>query len=179
MVRRLLILLPFVLLGVAPGQPNPVPTDRASSSAAPVATNSAALPTPAQMERLARTDPIAFLENCLRHYRFHVRQKPEVAAAAIGVSGKVLGGGSHWDMTATVLAGSFQVDGYTLTMQKQESINGRLRPHEVIEVAFRERPHSVFMRWLEGAGRAERALYVEGENNGKLLARPKSGLARR
>jgi hypothetical protein len=178
MVRRLLILLPTVLLGVAPGKPDAVPTDRAPSPAAPVATNRAALPTPAQMERLARTDPVAFLENCLRHYRFHVGQKPEIAAAAVGVSGQALGG-SLWDMTATVLAGSFQVNGYTLTMQKQESINGRPRPREVIEVAYRERPHSVFMRWLEGAGRAERALYVEGENDGKLLARPKSALARR
>jgi hypothetical protein len=57
-------------------------------------------------------------------------------------------------------------------------VDGKLQPTEVMEVQFREKPHSVYLRWLEGAGKAERVLYVEGENNGKLLARPKGALAR-
>jgi hypothetical protein len=98
-------------------------------------------PTQAEMDHLARTDPIAFLENCLRRY-------------------------------------DRDVQGYRLTMYKQERLNGKLRPHELIDVCFREEPHSVYLRWREGARKAERALYVEGENNDKMLARPHGALLR-
>jgi Protein of unknown function (DUF1571) len=64
------------------------------------------------------------------------------------------------------------IRGYRLIMQKQERIGGRLHPLEVIEVFFRAHPHSVFMHWLKGARRAENLLYVEGENDGKILVHP-------
>src|SRR5262245_41643793 len=99
------------------------------------------LPTGAEMERLAREQPIAFLENCLRRY-------------------------------------AREVKAYTLTMNKQENIGGKIHPTEVIEVTFRDKPHSVLFKWVEGSRLAERALYVEGENNGKMLARPNGGVAR-
>jgi len=104
--------------------------------------SSSPLPATAEMERLAKDDPIAFLENCLRRYQREVK-------------------------------------GYTCTFQKQERINDRLQRTEVIEVAFREEPYSVLFRWVEGARLAERALYVEGENDGMLLVRPEGRLARR
>jgi len=94
------------------------------------------------MERLAREDPIAFLEQCLDHYQREVK-------------------------------------GYHCILQKQERIAGRLQPRETIEVYFREDPHSVLMRWQHGARKAEGALFVLGENNGKMLARPNGSLARR
>jgi hypothetical protein len=100
------------------------------------------LPDAAAMERLARTDRIAFLENCLRYYNH-----------------KVLG--------------------YHLIMQKQERLGGHLMPREIIEVFFKDKPHSVFLSWLEGARKADRALYVEGDNNGQMLARPAGSLLRR
>jgi hypothetical protein len=96
----------------------------------------------AGMEKLAREDPIAFLEKCILRYRK-------------------------------------EVHGYTLIMRKQEFIGGALHPKEVVEVAFREHPHSVYLRWIDGAGKAERALYVEGENNGRMLSRPCGELARK
>src|SRR5262249_36245654 len=68
------------------------------------------------------------------------------------------------------------IQGYTLIMQKQERINDELKETEEIEVCFREQPHSVLMKWIKGQRLASRALYVEGENNGKLLAKP-AGLA--
>lgn len=68
------------------------------------------------------------------------------------------------------------VQGYTLTMQKQERINGQLQPSEEIEICFREQPHSVLMKWVKGHRLATRALYVEGANNNKVLAKP-AGLA--
>lgn len=103
--------------------------------------NGGELPTAAELERLAKQDPIAFLEACLRRY-------------------------------------AREVKGYNLTMQKQERLSGKLHATEVIEVRFVEKPHSVHFTWIEGARLAERALYVEGENDGKMLARPRGIAAR-
>jgi hypothetical protein len=71
-----------------------------------------------------------------------------------------------------------EVRGYNCTMEKRERIVGRLYAKEVIEIALREHPFSVSMHWLEGARKADKALYVEGENGGKMLARPHGALAR-
>ncbi|HKI31441.1 MAG TPA: DUF1571 domain-containing protein [Gemmataceae bacterium] len=67
------------------------------------------------------------------------------------------------------------VKGYRLTMSKEERIAGQLEPREVMEVAFREKPFSVFLKWDTGSRRAERALYVAGENQDRVLARPTKG----
>jgi hypothetical protein len=99
------------------------------------------LPSGVKMERLARADPIAFLENCLRRY-------------------------------------DQEVHGYTCIMQKQERIDNVLHKKEIIEVKFREQPFSVSMHWLEGIGKADRALYIEGENNNQVLAHPSGVIAR-
>ncbi len=64
------------------------------------------------------------------------------------------------------------VRGYALTMQKQERLQGRLQNKEVIEVAFNDRPHSVSLHWLQGARKADRVIYVAGENDGMMLAHP-------
>lgn len=72
-----------------------------------------------------------------------------------------------------------EVVGYHCTFLKQERIGGRLQPRETIDVWFRERPFSVLFHWLEGARKADAALFVEGHNGGKMLARPSGTLARR
>ena len=87
------------------------------------------------MTNLARNDPLAFLENCVKHYDHNVR-------------------------------------GYLTTMQKQERLQGRLQNKEVIEVAFRDQPHSVSLHWLQGARKADRVVFVAGENDGMMLAHP-------
>jgi hypothetical protein len=61
---------------------------------------------------------------------------------------------------------------YRLIMDKQERIDRKLHPPEVVEVFYRARPHSVLTRWLQGERRARSALYVEGENDGKVLIHP-------
>lgn len=71
-----------------------------------------------------------------------------------------------------------EVHGYRCTLHKQERIAGKLRPPEVVEVRYRRQPHSVYMHWLEGADRAERVLYVQGENNDQMLVRPNGALRR-
>lgn len=133
-MRYLLVRLPLCLLCLAPFHPDALPSMPECRSA-DVADDKKPLPTNDEMKRLAKEDPIGFLENCLR------RHQRDVA-------------------------------GYKLLMEKQERINGKLHPNEVIEVAFREQPHSVFLRWLEGARRAQQALFVEGENNGMIVLRP-------
>jgi hypothetical protein len=92
-------------------------------------------PDAAAMEKLAKDDPVAFLEHCVIRYNSKVK-------------------------------------GYRVMFHKKERINGKLKGDEEIEVAFRDKPHSVFMHWVKGAGRAVSALYVEGENGGKMLIRP-------
>lgn len=71
-----------------------------------------------------------------------------------------------------------EIKGYHCTMQKQERIDGRLQSREIVDVLYRNQPHSALLHWKEGARKAEAALFVEGENNGKMLARPTGVLAR-
>jgi hypothetical protein len=68
------------------------------------------------------------------------------------------------------------IKGYSAVFQKQERLASKLQPSEEIQVYIREQPFSVFMHWLRGVSRADKVLYVEGENNGMMLVHP-SGLA--
>lgn len=71
-----------------------------------------------------------------------------------------------------------EVQGYRCVLEKRERIGGRLYRKEVIEVALREHPFSVYLHWVEGARKADRALYLAGENGGQMLIRPHGPLAR-
>ncbi|MCI0379747.1 MAG: DUF1571 domain-containing protein [Gemmataceae bacterium] len=66
-----------------------------------------------------------------------------------------------------------EVKGYATRFHKREIVQGKMQDAEKIECHFREKPFSIHMHWLEGSGLAKKALYVEGENDGKLLARGK------
>jgi len=69
-----------------------------------------------------------------------------------------------------------EVKGYSQIFQKQERIGKQLEKKEITEIKFRDplsgKPFSVYMRWLEGARLAARVLYVEGENDNKMLVKP-------
>ncbi|MBL8864523.1 MAG: DUF1571 domain-containing protein, partial [Planctomycetia bacterium] len=69
-----------------------------------------------------------------------------------------------------------EVRGYTCVMHKQERVGGSLGKPEVIDVAFRDDPFAVVMKWKQGAGLANATLYAKGENNGQLLAKSFIGL---
>jgi hypothetical protein len=71
-----------------------------------------------------------------------------------------------------------EVKGYHCIMHKHERIGGKLNKPEEMEVFFRDSPHAVLLIWRKNPQRADRALYVEGQNNNKLLVRPKGGIAR-
>jgi hypothetical protein len=68
------------------------------------------------------------------------------------------------------------IKGYSCILHKQERIGGQLQPSEDVELFVRTQPFSVFMHWLRGQRLADSALFVEGENDGKMLAHP-AGLA--
>ena len=67
-----------------------------------------------------------------------------------------------------------EVRGYRCIFDKHERVKGKLRHKETLEVHFREQPFSVHMVWLKGNDLlgAKKTLYVAGENDGLLLARP-------
>lgn len=64
------------------------------------------------------------------------------------------------------------VTDYTATFYKQERINGKLRQTEKIAIVFKENPFSVLMSWEENAGAIDKLLYVEGQNENKMLVHP-------
>lgn len=66
-----------------------------------------------------------------------------------------------------------EINGYSATFIKQERIDGKLQTAEKLHVHFREEPFSVYMKWIEGARLAASVLYVEGENNDEMLAKPR------
>ena len=87
-----------------------------------------------ELDKLAKDEPVKFLERCLAHYEK-------------------------------------EVQGYRCVLAKQEKVNGKLRDYDVVRACFREKPFSVHMEWCEGLDRCFATLYVEGDNDGKLLPR--------
>jgi len=69
-----------------------------------------------------------------------------------------------------------KIQGYSVIFHKQEWIGDKLQPSEDIQRYYRERPDSLFMQRHRGQRKADSSLYVEGENGGKMLAKP-AGLA--
>lgn len=73
-----------------------------------------------------------------------------------------------------------EVRGFRAVLHKRERLGGKLGPDEVIDVDFRDEPHSVLLRWrTESAGLADCVLYVEGRDDNQLLARPRNAILRR
>ena len=73
---------------------------------------------------------------------------------------------------------------YTCLFTKHERINGEFMPKQLVDVAFRQEPFSVAMKWRtedkDGEPltmpKGDRALYVEGQWKNQMLVRPTSGL---
>ena len=61
---------------------------------------------------------------------------------------------------------------YTGKFHKQERIGKKLGKKQVISFKFREKPFSVAMKWDKNAGSANRLLYIEGQNDNKMLVHP-------
>jgi hypothetical protein len=68
-----------------------------------------------------------------------------------------------------------EIQSYSGVMVKQERIKDKLKDTEVIDFWFREKPYSVLMKWQSGSKLlrdASSTLYVENENNNKVLIVP-------
>jgi len=66
-----------------------------------------------------------------------------------------------------------RVQDYSCRFIKQERVGGELRDHEIIDMKVRHEPFSVFMDFLKPDDVAgQQVAYVEGENDGKLIAKP-------
>src|SRR4029077_667494 len=60
-----------------------------------------------------------------------------------------------------------KIQGYDLVFQKQELIEGELKPEEVVKVHYREEPYSVYFFWTQPVNRDVRsALYGENTTKG-------------
>lgn len=65
------------------------------------------------------------------------------------------------------------IDDYSATLVKREQLNGEVGEHEYMFVKVRHRPFSVYINFLAPArSKGQEAIYVEGRNDGKLLAHP-------
>lgn len=71
-----------------------------------------------------------------------------------------------------------EVTGYTCLLIKEERLGGVLMPEEQILCWFRQKPSfRILMEWVQGARLAHRVLYVQGENDNRLLAKLNGVLA--
>ena len=64
--------------------------------------------------------------------------------------------------------------GYTAILEMQEEVEDTLRPVDRIEFKTRREPFSVYMRWNDSG---QEALFVDGENDNRLIVKPTKGLA--
>jgi hypothetical protein len=69
---------------------------------------------------------------------------------------------------------------YTCTMVKRERIDGKLTDPEYMFVKIRHQPFSVYLYFLKPADETGReVIYVQGRNNGKMIAHEGQGLKKR
>ncbi|MCX5682188.1 MAG: DUF1571 domain-containing protein [Planctomycetota bacterium] len=68
-----------------------------------------------------------------------------------------------------------RVGDYTCQFQKQEKIDGEIQKAETMQMKFRARTFSLYIKWVGDNSAGQEALYVEGKNDGKVAAHP-SGL---
>jgi len=71
-------------------------------------------------------------------------------------------------------AKSAEYKSYTTMLELQEYVRGNLHPCETIKVKIRREPFSVYMRWED---KDQEALFVEGQNDNRMLVRPTKALA--
>jgi len=64
---------------------------------------------------------------------------------------------------------------YTCQFQKQEKIDGTIQKAETLQMKFRAKTFSLYIKWVGDVYAGQEALYVDGQNDGKVAVRP-SGL---
>jgi Protein of unknown function (DUF1571) len=67
---------------------------------------------------------------------------------------------------------------YTAIVIKQERSGSQLKPEEICDVKVREKPFSVYMKFLAPENlKGQEVIYVDGANDGKLIGHAGSGAA--
>jgi hypothetical protein len=61
------------------------------------------------------------------------------------------------------------IDSYCATLSKQEVVDGELLDEQKIELKCRQKPFSVYLNWLT-VDPGREVIYIEGQNDGKLIA---------
>jgi hypothetical protein len=74
---------------------------------------------------------------------------------------------------ASAEASAAELDCYTAVLEMREQLSEGPPPQKSVSVKIRREPFSVYMRW-EDSG--QEALFVEGENDNRMLVKPTKGL---
>ncbi len=61
-----------------------------------------------------------------------------------------------------------RTESYTAVFHKQERVKGWLKPKETVSLKFKK-PFKVYMKWIEDPGKGREILYVDGQNNNRIL----------
>ncbi len=70
-----------------------------------------------------------------------------------------------------------RIQDYTASFEKQERVDGVLLPRETMAIKIRQQPFSVYIHHLAPEDlQGQEAIYVEGQNDGKLIAHHGSSL---
>lgn len=64
-----------------------------------------------------------------------------------------------------------QFGDYTATFYKHERVDGDLLDPQVMDLKIREKPFSVYMRWLVG-DKGREVLFIDGQNDNNLIVHP-------
>lgn len=62
------------------------------------------------------------------------------------------------------------VNDFTCIVTKRERIGGTLQPQETILLKSREKPFSIYAKWITGKKKGQEALFVQGKNKNKVIA---------
>ncbi len=62
------------------------------------------------------------------------------------------------------------VKDYTAILYKQEWIDGKMKPMETIFMKFREKPFSVYMKWIKNPYKNQEVIFVKGWNKNRIKA---------
>jgi len=68
------------------------------------------------------------------------------------------------------------VNDFTAIMHRRERLWGQMQPEETILIKFRNQPFSVYMKWIKEPHKTREAIYVENQNDGKIVAHEVVGL---
>lgn len=60
-------------------------------------------------------------------------------------------------------------DKFTCRVTRQEKVGSRMQPRELMLMNYRSKPHGVYYRWLDERHFGRECLWVEGENDGKMI----------